>query len=136
MDNTHSMRTRAMSQSMQKTDNTSSIPSANATEQTKSMSADRQAKLYRVRDQHEAFFRTTLKAPPQLSKRKNKKKKKTAGLGLTTKQRQKEARAHYIIHHGTAKDAKLFLNGTTNTNNIAAETHAALTLMLTTALTC
>ena len=85
------------------------------------------AKLYRARDEREAFFRPTAK-PRKYNNSKNKKKKQ---VGLTDKQRAKEAHAHWIIHHGAVKDANQFLKQKANTDNVSANTSAALTLMIT-----
>ena len=90
--------------------------------------ADSNAKKYRDRDAHEAFFRPNNAQP---RKRKNRKKKKTKRVGWTDKQRTKWAHAHWIIHHGTAQEAKQFLQLKDNTNNVPEETIAALTLMTT-----
>ena len=67
----------------------------------------------------------------QQSKSHTTKRKKKKGLGLTDKQRAKEAHAHWIIHHGKSSDAVQFMAPKANTNNVSAETIAALTLMTT-----
>ena len=90
------------------------------------------SKQYRDRDDHEALFRPTAK-PRKYNSSKNKKKKHK---GLADNQRVKEVHAHWIIHHDTVKDEKKFLNQKVNTDNVSANTSAALTLMITNNTTC
>ena len=120
-DSTHHMQTR--SQTLPKTGNTSTTTTTRAnTKATKT-----NAQKYQARDAHEILFRPNLKA--RAPKRRQVKKKKPKGL--TDKQRRAEATAHYIIHHGTAKDATHFLGSKSNNSNISADTHASLMLMTT-----
>ena len=71
---------------------------------------ERAAKMYRVRDNHEVFFRPGY-VPPELkqSKRAVKRKGKKRVI-LTDKQRRQWAREHWFLHHGqevAPKGAKL-----------------------------
>ena len=87
-----------------------------------------EARAYRNRDAHALFFGPTAARPKPKIKTKIKKKKKKQ---LTDKQRQVWAHAHFIINHGTATDARQFLQVKENTRNIDEETATALQLMCT-----
>ena len=121
-DNIHPMRTRAKTRK-QRPNNTTTTTTRTRT-RTITMT---DAQKYLSRDAHEIFFNPMLLGKPQ-KKRRTKKKTPT---GLTDKQRRAEATAHYIIHHGTTKDAEHFLGSKSNNSSIGADTHTALMIMLT-----
>ena len=67
-------------------------------------------RLYRARDARELFFRPATEQVMRTQWRKTKtKSNKKQHKGLTDKQRAAEAHAHYVIHHGTNRDADKFL---------------------------
>ena len=66
-----------------------------------------------------------------MKQQKKPRTKKKLPEGWTDKQCKAFADAHYIVHHGTAKDTDHFLNSKSNRNNITADMHVALELMRT-----
>ena len=88
------------------------------------------AKKYRDRDVYSSFFwpaaQQSKSKPKYTSKSKPKKRQH-----LTDKQRQSEAHAHFILHHGSAADAARFMHLPSNVKNTSDETLTALKQMLT-----
>ena len=125
---THNMTTRRRRRTTEAPITQTSITTAAAAPAVPATSTAN-AKKYRNRDAHETFFRP--KAAPEKSKTSSKNMKQKKKKGLTDKQRAKEAHAHWVIHHGVARDAEQFLKLKANTNNVSVETLAALNLMIT-----
>ena len=102
-----------------KTTLSASAPDFSPTIPTRPTDKAKSVKLLHDRKIQKDFFRPVY-VPPKPKKLK-KAKKKTRVL-WTDKQRQAEAHAHYIIHHGSATDAVRFLRGDNNTDISAATT--------------
>ena len=124
---THSMTTRRRRRAVATETPTEASATATATvSATTATASTNDAKKYRDRDAHELFFRPSTIVSMYNNNSSKTKKKKKKPKGWTDKQRAKEAHAHWIMHHGTAQDAKQFLNLKANTDNVTAETIATL----------
>ena len=119
-DSTHAMTTRSRTRTQEDCNSTTIKTTLTRTKLT-------QAKKYTTRDAHTILFQPKLK--PKQQKKPHAKKKRPEGC--TDKQRKVFADAHYIVHHGTAKDADHFLNSKSNRDNITDNMLAALKLMRT-----
>ena len=120
----HDYPTRSRTRSGQAT----LVTTTNQTSAEKPAAACTAAHTYRKRDAFELFMRPATKRV-QTTRWTKTTKQKPERKNLTDKQRQAEAHAHFILHHGGAAEAAAFLQSNSNTANIAPGTYDKLQSM-------